>query len=375
MPDKNLAGNRFRFRLLLSALMISLFSGLAVAEPVLGDDVPWLAEVTQPKIPANAKPLRPILTDTDGQPITSRAAWESKRKEVLADWSEFLGIYPQSEAPLEVEQLSTEKLEHGTRTLIQYQIEPGRKVRAYLLKPLLNEAKGNQKLPAVVAFHGTSTTTFQKLVGLDGEDERHLGLELMKQGFLVICPENYLWEEKKYLDSVKKVLTLHPESRGMAVMLLDGMRAVDVLETLPEVDTDRISTYGHSLGAKEAMYLAAFDSRIQAAVASEGGVGMYSTNWEAPWYLGPEVKSDSFDRDHHELIALVAPRPFLVLGGESGRGCSDGDRSWPHIAVGQKVAKLYGESVRIGLYNHGEGHRISPPSGKKMIEWLKAYTR
>src|SRR5690606_30125359 len=107
--------------------------------------------------------------------------------------------------------------------------------------------------PAVVAFHGTSTTTFQKLVGLTGDDERHLGLDLMEQGFLVICPENYLWEEKKYLDSVKKVLTLHPESRGMAVMLLDGMRAVDVLESLPEVDTDRISTYGHSLGAKEAM--------------------------------------------------------------------------------------------------------------------------
>lgn len=375
MPHQNLTGMRLRFHMLIPALLFSFFGGFVAVETTKGDEVPWLAEVTKPKIPADSKPLRPILTAADGQPITTRAAWEAKRKEVLADWSEFLGIYPQSEAPLEVERVNTEKLEHGTRTLIRYQVEPGRKVRAYLLEPLSTKAEGNQKKPAVVAFHGTSPTTFQKLVGLDGEEERHLGLRLMEQGFLVICPENYLWEEGKYLDSVKKVLTLHPGSRGMAVMLLDGMRAVDVLESLPEVDADRISTYGHSLGAKEAMYLAAFDPRIKAAVASEGGVGMYSTNWEAPWYLGPEVKSETFNRDHHELVALIAPRPFLVLAGESGRGAADGDRSWPHVAIGQKVARLYGEPVRIGLYNHGEGHRISPPSGQKMIEWLKAYTR
>ena len=57
----------------------------------------------------------------------------------------------------------------------------------------------------------------------------------------------------------------------MAKMLYDAMRAVDVLESLPYVDKQRLASVGHSLGAKETLYLAAFDERIKAAVASEGG--------------------------------------------------------------------------------------------------------
>ncbi len=57
-------------------------------------------------------------------------------------------------------------------------------------------------------------------------------------------------------------------------MLLDGMVAMNVLESLPSVDPKRMGAIGHSLGAKEALYLAAFDPRVRAAVSSEGGVGI-----------------------------------------------------------------------------------------------------
>ncbi|TWT34757.1 hypothetical protein Enr8_21710 [Blastopirellula retiformator] len=156
-------------------------------------------------------------------------------------------------------------------------------------------------------------------------------------------------------------------------MLADEMRAVDVLFAQEDVDPKRIGAYGHSLGAKEALYLTAFDNRVCAAVASEGGIGMDSTNWEAPWYLGPIVKSEGFTRRHDDLIALIAPRPFLALGGETGRGCADGVRSWPELLVGQRVAALYEQPLRIGLWNHGEGHHLSADSGKRIVEWLNAY--
>lgn len=63
---------------------------------------------------------------------------------------------------------------------------------------------------------------------------------------------------------------------------------------------------GHSLGAKEALYLAAFDERIKAAVASEGGTGFRSTNWDAAWYLGPAIRDENFSLNHHQLLALIA---------------------------------------------------------------------
>ncbi|PQO40948.1 alpha/beta hydrolase family protein [Blastopirellula marina] len=339
--------------------LIPLFASLAVA-----DEVPWLAEVTTVPEAVRQQHISPL-----GE-IPSLDQWKTRRGEVVAAWKTFLGAYTNPDLPLNIEVIKTEELEFCTRTLIRYQAEPGRVVRAYLLVP---PGTGQPKLPAIVAFHGTNSKTFDKLVGLDAEPARHMGLRLVKAGFVVLCPENFLWEASSYKGSTEAVLQKHPGSKGMAVMLADGMRAVNVLLAQPNVDPQRIGAYGHSLGAKEAMYLAALDDRIGAAVASEGGVEIGFSNWDAVWYLGSDVHNRDFNLSHHELLALIAPRPFLVLGGEQGRGCSDGERSWPAILSGQKIAALYGEPVRIGLYNHGEGHSLSWETGSKVLAWLETY--
>lgn len=346
-------------------LIFALLRVTAAAEPS------WVAQAVTPP-PAATIGDSQTLKSADGAEIDSLDAWKEKRGTIAADWRKFLGTYDYKDLPLEIETLETERLEHCTRTLIRYQAEPGRRVRAYLLTPHQSTGK---KLPAVVAFHGTNAKTFQKLVGLDAEPERHMGLRLAEQGFVVLCPENYLWEKNSYLASTAAVLKPHPESKGMAVMLADGVRAVDVLLAQKNVHPERIGAYGHSLGAKETLYLTAFDERVCAGVASEGGIGMFSTNWEAPWYLGPVVKSEGFTRRHDDLIALIAPRPFLVLGGETGPGCADGERSWPELLVGQHVAGLYGRPARIGLWNHHEGHKLSWDSGDRVIAWLNAYVK
>ncbi|MCC9608675.1 dienelactone hydrolase family protein [Blastopirellula sp. JC732] len=351
-------------RSFLAVTMISALLRVTAAE-----EPSWVAQAVTPPPAAKIDDSQTLQTAA-GAEIDSLDAWKEKRAAIAADWRKFLGAYAYPDLPLEIETLETERLEHCTRTLIRYQAEPGRRVRAYLLVPHQSTSK---KMPAIVAFHGTNAKTFQKLVGLDAEPERHIGLRLVEQGFVVLCPENYLWEKESYLASTAAALKPHPESKGMAVMLADGVRAVDVLLAQKNVDPQRIGAYGHSLGAKETLYLMALDDRVCAGVASEGGIGMFSTNWEAPWYLGPVVKSDGFIRRHDDLIALIAPRPFLVLGGEQGPGCADGERSWPELLVGQRVAALYGEPVRIGLWNHHEGHKLSLDSGARVIAWLNAY--
>ena len=37
-------------------------------------------------------------------------------------------------------------------------------------------------------------------------------------------------------------------------------------------------------------YLGGLDDRVKAGVSSEGGISLPSTNWDAPWYLGPAAK-------------------------------------------------------------------------------------
>ncbi|MFN3153438.1 alpha/beta hydrolase family protein [Bremerella sp.] len=341
-----------------------LFCALSLST-LAAEDVPWLAEVNTP-------PQDVVAASQAEQPqANDLAAWQQQRSTLRNQWKSFLGAYAFPDLPLKIETLKEERLEHCTRRLIRYQAEPGRMVRAYLLIP---HTSSKSKLPAVVAFHGTNSRTFDKLVGLDGEPERHMGLRLAEQGFIVICPENFLWEKNSYTGSTDAALKNHPGSKGMAVMLADGMRAVDVLFSLDNVDHQRIGSYGHSLGAKETLYLAAMDDRICAAVASEGGIEIGFSNWDAMWYLGDDVNKEGFPRKHQELVALIAGRPFLVLGGETGRGCADGERSWPALHHGHEIWKAYyPEPTRMGLLNHGQGHALPWDAGEKVIQWLTAY--
>jgi dienelactone hydrolase len=351
--------------------LLALAFLLAATLTALAADVPWLAEVTTPpaEVPKPDRPLSDLLRGPDGQEIATPSAWDARRAELRKAWLDFLGPLPQPTAAMRVEMVSEERLDRCTRTLVRYEAEPGRFVEAFLLRP--NEP-AREKRPGVIVFHPTNSDTIGVVAGTSGKPEQHLGLRLAEREFVALCPRNFLWEATKYDDAVAAARRRHPQSRGMATMLADGMRAVDVLASQPDVDPDRIGAIGHSLGAKEVLYLMAFDDRVKAGVASEGGVGLTSTNWDAPWYLGPECRDPNFPRDHHELLALAASRPLLILGGESGPGASDGDRSWPYVAAAQRVYRLYVEPVRLGLLNHRQGHRLSPEVAKKAFAWLEA---
>ena len=158
----------------------------------------------------------------------------------------------------------------------------------------------------------------------------------------------------------------------MAKMLFDGMVALNILAGLPEVDPARLGAVGHSLGGKETLYLAALDDRLRAAVSSEGGIGTRLSNWDAPWYLGEDVRRADFPHEHHELLALAAPRPLLFLAGESGNA-ADGARSWPFLEAAMPVYRLYGGPPRLGLFNHRQGHSVPPEAERRIYEWLAAY--
>lgn len=343
-----------------------------------GADVTWLDEVR--KAPANPPrerigKLAPLLADESGHAITTREGWEQRRTKVRDEWRRFLGPMPEPRPAVTLEVLKRESLGSVDRQLVRYEGEPGLFVEGYLLKPIANNNETRPR-PGIVALHQTTNASIDEVAGVSGPDSMRIGLKLAKRGFVVFCPRCFLWQDAKDLnDAVAKHRQRHPNSLGMAKMLYDAVRGVDVLVSLPDVDAKRIGAVGHSLGAKEALYLAAFDERIKAAVASEGGTSYRSTNWDAPWYLGPAIRDENFPLNHHQLLALIAPRPFLILGGEFGGGAADGERSWPLIEAALPVWRLYGEPTRIGLLNHRQGHSISPESFEKIAEWLETYLR
>ena len=340
-------------------------------------EVSWLADVQRPPekpSPFDVGTMKPLLVTEGGEPIRDLAEWTQRREAVRAAWLSFLGPMPAPPANNTIEVLKSESLVEGTRQLIRYECEAGLFVEAYLLRPDSTKFPGPR--PGVVALHPTTASTFDETAGVSGQEPRQLGLLLMRRGFVVICPRCFLWQDAETLPiAVEKFRARHPDTLGMHKMLYDAKRATDILVAQPNVDAKRIGAVGHSLGAKEALYLAAFDDRIQAAVASEGGLALRSTNWEASWYLGPKIRETSFERNHHELLALMAPRAFLILGGETGPGAADGERSWPLIEAALPVYRLYREQPRLGLLNHRQGHSIPDEAGAKLIEWLETYLK
>ena len=341
------------------------------------EDVSWLHRVQQapPDVPRGGiGKLVPLLVNDTGAAITARAGWEGQRKKVRDAWLKFLGPMPDPRPEVKLEVLKTETANRTVRQLVRYESEPGLFVEGYLLRRI--DANDGRKRPGIVALHQTTKDTIDEIAGVTGPVEMRLGMSFAQRGFVVFCPRCFLWQDvADYNAAVARHRERHPESLGMAKMLYDAIRGVDVLASLADVDGESIGAVGHSLGAKETLYLAAFDERIKAAVASEGGIGFRSTNWDAPWYLGPAIRDEEFPLNHHQLLALIAPRPFLILGGESGPGASDGDRSWPLIEAALPVWRLYGEPTRLGLSNHHKGHSIPPAQAEYMAEWLKTYLK
>jgi Dienelactone hydrolase family len=356
-----------------TAFVISLAFSTVIG---IADDVPWLKQVASaPLIPVveNLGTVEALLQQTDGKPVPTKEDWEKHRQSIRERWIKFLGPMPEPRPAVTLEVLQTESLPTIIRQLVRYEGEPGIFVEGYLLMPKAATQSRN-KYPAVLAMHPTTNATIDDIAGISGQDTKQFGLALAQRGFIVFCPRCFLWQNVTSLhEAVEKHRERHPNTTGMAKMLYDATRGVDVLESLPQVDHSRIGAIGHSLGAKEALYLAAFDERIKAAAASEGGIGFRSTNWDASWYLGEAIRDPQFPLNHHQLLGLIAPRPFLILGGESGPGAADGDRSWPLINAALPVWKLYGEPTRLGLLNHHEGHSVSPQSFERMAEWLTVY--
>jgi len=310
--------------------------------------------------------LSPLLVDAGGNPIRSLSGWEKQRKTILRLWSGYLGVLAPNPHPPGLTVIREEKPEGLIRQFIEYENEPGVRIRAYLLKP----QHITHKLPGVVALHSTSDNQMKFIAGVEQGNIAALGYKLAKMGFVVICPMCFLWQDKgdrTYEQQVERFHQKYPGSKGMARMMFDAQRAVDVLADLSEVDKKRIGAMGHSLGGKEAFYLGAFDNRVKVVVSNEGGIGIDFSNWDDPWYLGQEIHG--FNHQHHELLALCAPKPFLLIGGDD----ADGDKSIPYIDAVQPVYDLYRKSQNIHLYNHGQGHNIVPAAEKLMYDWMLQY--
>ncbi len=367
-----------RTRIVPSIAALSVMWGSLAMSADAASVPDWIKPLQAPRAqpPGVKAPVLPDLMQApDGSRITTAAAWTAQRKRIHDKWARFLGKLPRPPLAPKVDQ--TAALDGGiTRTLLRLQVEPGIWMRCYLFVP-----PGSGPFPACVCLHSTSDETIRQPAGLGKQPEKAFALDLAKRGYVTIANENFEWcypgrpTTGKAWDKFHAVasifLTKHPGVKGMAKMIHDASRCVDYLMTLPAVRKDAIGAIGHSLGAKEVTYLQAFDKRVVCGVSSEGGVAFEFTNYHDPWYLGPEIKRPGCDLYAHEVVALIAPRAWLLIGGNS----ADGDKSWPYVAPVLPIYRLLGAPEHAGLFVHKKGHAVPPEAREIAFRWLDHYLK
>ncbi len=320
----------------------------------------WRAELQKPfaklTIPASLG-IKPVA-------VRDRADWEKQRAGLVARWQEHLGKAPDRPKDLDVRIEKTETLDDHTRILVSFHSEGSDRVRAYLLLP--KDLKPGEKRPAMVVLHQTTKETLREPVGLGSRPDLAIALHLTRRGYVTLSPECYIMKADGPGARAKALAERVPGWTGLGKMAFDASRCVDLLVARPEVDAARIGCIGHSLGAKETLYAVAFEPRFALGIFSEGGIGLRMSNWTAPWYLGDRMKQHLPASENHQVLALVAPRPFLILGGES----ADGDASWPFIQSVLPVYETLGAGDRIGLINHRQKHSFPEDARAIAYRWL-----
>ncbi len=155
---------------------------------------------------------------------------------------------------------------------------------------------------------------------------------------------------------------------GMAPFYLALSRAVDVLETLPEVDAARIGVTGLSGGAWQAIWLAALDPRI-AITNTVAGFSPLSTCMEFYKDIGDfeELPVDMGSvGDFTHLAAMAAPRPLLLVNNAYDDCCFGADHALqPVYEAALPAYRLYGvpDSLQThvnyapGTHNFGRDNR------------------
>jgi len=318
-------------------------------------------------------------------PVTTAIEWNRKREEVLKNMQEVMGPLPRGKRNFKVNYTQTEEFPGYTRYSVNFQASPGETIYAYLYRP-----KGSAKrCPAMLALHETGNGGKKISDGSTGKANMAYAKELAERGYVVISPDYPSMGELKEHDFASDRY-----DSGTMLGIFNHIACVDLLQKLPYVDGEKIGVIGHSLGGHNAIFVAAFDPRLQVIVTSCGWTLMdyYNagerTTTDYGGRLGPWAQErympfirDKYDLDpgkipfdFDEIIASLAPRPFF-----SSSPIRDMNFSIEGVRKGisrvKQVYRFMGAPGNVVLSCPDAGHDFPPEAREEAYRFIDSFLK
>jgi hypothetical protein len=281
----------------------------------------------------------------DGTRIATKAAWRCRRNEIKQDLETY-EIGPKPDKPMVEANVSEGKLNVKVTT----------SAGSIMLSSTVTAASGSDCVAIGMNVKSSLVTGCVQVPFMHDQVVKYANDSSKAQSdpFYKVYPE--LWN---------KVGNYAAWSWGIS-RLIDGLvQRKDELK----IDPTKIAVHGCSYAGKMALFAGAFDERIALTIAQEsggGGINAWRTsqdfnkrtgtniekldNTSGSWFLASMKQLDpySLPHDHHELIAMIAPRAIVAMGNQDYEWLGD-ESGWKSINAAKEVWKALGAEDHIGF--------------------------
>jgi Acetyl xylan esterase (AXE1) len=284
--------------------------------------------------------------------------WEERRRFLRGQILSAAGLDPMPEkTPLNPQIFGRLEREGYTIEKVLLETMPGYFLAGNLYRPLGKSGK----FPGVLRAHGhwrNGRLENTLLCSVPG-----FGINMARQGYVVFAYDMVGWNDTvqtphEFGGPLEQLWGFGP----LGLQLWNSIRALDFLQSLPEVDPEQICMTGASGGGTQTFLLAAVDDRVKYSAP----VNMVSAIMQggSPCENAPNLRLNTYNV---EITALMAPRPMILVSSPW-----DQSRNTPReeYIVIRGIYSLYGKAQNVETVEVDAQHNYNRESREAVYRFF-----